>query len=323
MNDDGFNRREFLILSGKATLLSAILGGGGYLLSRNEYSPAIAPLFAADGNRAAIPDSSFPVLAAIKGTDHAKAAIESVAALGGMQRFISNGDIVAIKPNIGWDRTSEQGANTNPLLVKKAVEMCLEAGAKKVIVTDMPCNDPRRTFSRSGIQGMAEAAGADIILPEERHFVETDLCGEILGAWPVLRQFLECDKLINMPVVKHHGLCKATLGMKNWFGVLGGPRNRLHQMIDISIADLAQFFRPTLVIADATRVMVRNGPVGGRLSDVEVRDTVVAATDQVAADSYSCRYLGLQPEDLRYIAMAESRGLGKAADFTMVERDIA
>ena len=322
MNGNDFNRREFIKLAGKATLLSAVLGGGGYLLSRNEYSPAVMPLFAANGDRGLILNGSFPDLGVVKGSDHAAAAIAAVGLIGGIERFISKGDIVTIKPNIGWDRTPEQGANTNPVLVKTVAELCLNAGAKKVIVTDVPCNDARRTFARSGIQEMSVKAGAEVILPEERFYVQADLGGEILGVWPVLRQFLECDKLINMPVVKHHGLSRGTIGMKNWYGVMGGPRNRLHQMIDTSITDLADFFRPSLVIVDATRVMIRNGPVGGRLTDVEIHDTVIAATDQVAVDSYSCRFLGLLPADLKYIAMAESRGLGKSADYTIAQKEI-
>jgi uncharacterized protein (DUF362 family) len=112
----------------------------------------------------------------------------------------------------------------------------------------------------------------DIVYPEQHRFVNVDLGGEILGNWPVLRPFLETDKLINMPVVKHHNLTGMTAGMKNWYGVLGGPRNRLHQQIDTSIADLSDFFRPTLIIVDATRVLFRNGPVGGSLSFVQTHN---------------------------------------------------
>jgi hypothetical protein len=39
--------------------------------------------------------------------------------------------------------------------------------------------------------------------------------------------------------------------MKNWFGILGGQRQRLHQRIHESLADLADFLRPTLTLLDA------------------------------------------------------------------------
>ena len=133
--------------------------------------------------------------------------------LGGAQRFVSRGDVVVVKPNASWDRTPEQAANTNPLVVAETVRLCLEAGAKKVIVTDVTINEPHRCFERSGIGEAARAAGAEIVLPGEQGFREVDLRGEVLGPNPVLEPFLNADKLINLPVAKHHSLTGATLGM--------------------------------------------------------------------------------------------------------------
>jgi uncharacterized protein (DUF362 family) len=322
MGDHGIRRRDFIKLAGKASFLAAAMGGGGYLLSRNEYSPPLAKILSLNGDRGPMPDISFPDLGVVRSQNHAAATTAAIDLVGGIKRFISRDDVVTIKPNIGWDRTPAQGANTNPVLVRRVAELCFEAGAKKIMVTDVPCNDARRTFVRSGISESLSEIGAQVILPEDRFYARVDLGGEILGEWPVLRQFLETDKLINMPVVKHHSLSLATISMKNWYGVLGGPRNRLHQMIDTSIADLSGFFIPTLTVVDATRVMIRNGPVGGRLSDVEERHTIIAATDQVAADSFACGFLKLSPSDLKYLAMAESRGLGRVSGYTLVEKDL-
>jgi uncharacterized protein (DUF362 family) len=316
---DKLNRREFIKLTGKASLLTAALGTGGYLISKNEYQPAGAALIY-DCDKSLPRNSEYPDIASVKSDDHRGAVATALGLLGGIERFISQGDIVTIKPNIGWDRTAEQGANTNPTLIEAVANLCFNAGASRVVITDVPCNDFRRTFRRSGIASLAEKIGVEIIYPERHRFVDVDLGGEVLGRWPVLKPFLETDKLINMPVVKHHNLTKMTAGMKNWYGVLGGPRNRLHQQIDNSIIDLADFFRPTLIVVDATRVLFRNGPVGGSLSDVATHNTVIAATDQVAADSYSCKFLNLEPSDLSFLRMGESRGLGKLTDYNLIER---
>lgn len=321
MGDEKIRRRDFVSLAGKATLLTALFGGGGYLLSQNKYTAPARKALNVDADHSIAADDVWPDVAAVTATDYRQATAAALGLIGGIERFISRGDVVTIKPNVGWDRTPAQGANTNPLLIEMVIEQCWQAGASRVVVADVPCNEARFTFARSGIKEAAEKSGADVIMPAQHLFVRADLGGEILGEWPVLRPFLETDKLINMPVVKHHGLCRATIGMKNWYGVLGGPRNRLHQKVDSSIADLSSYFRPTLIIVDATRVMIRNGPVGGSLSDVEIRDTVIASTDQVAADSYSCRFLGLDPESLGYLEEAKRRGLGKIADFKVLEKD--
>lgn len=231
--------------------------------------------------------------------------------LGGIRRFISRQDVVVIKPNIAWDRTPEQAANTNPELVAEVVRQCWAAGAKRVVVTDVSCNEPRRCFLRSGIQAAARAEGAEVILPDPERFREVDLGGVALKSWPVFTPFLEADKLINLPIAKHHELTGATLGMKNWYGILGGQRNRLHQQIHQSLADLASFMLPTVTILDCYRVLLRNGPTGGNLEDVALKKTIVAGTDPVALDAYVAKaYWNLEPEQLPYLQMAANRGLG-------------
>jgi len=147
-------------------------------------------------------------------------------------------------------------------------------------------------------------------LTTESDFVLTDLKGESLKVWPVSAFYHQADKLINLPVVKHHSLSKCTMAMKNLYGSLGGQRNRLHQDINASIADLACAIRPTLTVMDATRVLRRNGPTGGNLSDVSIENTVIAGVDMVAIESYGLRFLDLKVEDIPFILMAEKRGIG-------------
>jgi uncharacterized protein (DUF362 family) len=244
-------------------------------------------------------------------TDPAVLTRRAVDALGGMGMFISRGDVVAIKPNIGWDRMPSQAANTNPLVVRELVIMALDAGAQRVIVTDASCNEARRSFLRSGIWRATHEVGATVILPAEHRFSEMRLAGDVLDRWPVYKPLIEVDKLINVPVAKHHNLSRYTGAMKNWYGVLGGRRNRLHQNIDVSIADLATFMRPTLTVVDATRVLIRNGPQGGNLDDTRECNQVIASVDQVAADGYACTLIGERPDRIRYLALAEERGLGR------------
>ena len=136
------------------------------------------------------------------------------------------------------------------------------------------------------------------------------LRGEVLDEWLVYTPIVNADKVINVPVAKHHNLAKYTAAMKNWYGTLGGRRNRLHQNIDVSIADLATFMQPTLTIVDAVRVLLRNGPQGGNIADAKDLHTVIATTDQVAADAYGCRLIGRTPEEIPYIKLAHDRGLG-------------
>lgn len=235
---------------------------------------------------------------------------EALNGLGGMGRFISKGDVVWIKPNIGWNRRPEQAATTNPDVVATLVSLSWQAGAKRVIVSDNSCNASVASFARSGIQQAAQKAGAECFVMDERKFRKTTLKGKTLPAWELYGDVLSVNKLINVPIVKHHGLCKATLGMKNLMGICGGERNRFHQDLNNTLVDLAMFIRPTLVVMDAIRVLTANGPVGGNLADVKRKDTVAAGTDQVAIDAFGATILGYKPQEIGYVVEGNARRLG-------------
>jgi uncharacterized protein (DUF362 family) len=305
------DRREALIRILRLAGLSAGAATAGYWLTMRSVRPVEQLLVAARRSHVVPANPAFPDLTVISSGSPRQLVQRALEELGGMQRFISRADVVIVKPNIAWDRTPEQAANTNPDVVAEVVRQCWAAGAKKVIVTDVSCNDPRRCFQRSGIAEAARLEGADILLPEPEKFREVNLGGDILQEWPVFQPFLEADKIINIPIAKHHSLTGATLGMKNWYGILGGQRHRLHQRIHESLVDLADFVQPTLTLIDSYRVLLRNGPTGGNLEDVLVKKTLVAGTDPVALDAYVAKaYWNLDSPALPYLKMAADRGLG-------------
>lgn len=246
----------------------------------------------------------------------------SIDGLGGMQRFVSRGDVVVVKPNIGWDRMPIHAANTSPGVVAAVVKLAFEAGAKVVRVADGSCNDPNRCFQRSGIWKAAYEYGAEVVLPVEHKFRTTRMKGELLDEWPIFTPLVDADKVINVPIAKHHNLARFTAAMKNWYGVLGGRRNRLHQSIDLSIADLATFMRPTLTVVDAIRVLVRNGPQGGNIDDTKFIGQVYATVDQVAADAYGATLIGEHRDRLPYVKLAHDRGLGTMFYETLRTREV-
>jgi uncharacterized protein (DUF362 family) len=316
------SRRELLYAGGVA---AAATGVAAWLASRSRRpEDRAAPVVKRDLRVARNP--SLPEMAVIEGGEPAELVRRAIQELGGMSRFVARGDVVLIKPNMAWDRTPEQAANTNPDVVSEVVRLALASGARKVLVTDVPVNETRRVFERSGIAQAVKAAGGHVVLPEAARFREVDLGGAVLRVWPVLDPFLEADKVINLPIAKHHDLTGATLGVKNWYGMLGGLRMRLHQRIDESLADLAAFLRPTLTVLDAYRVLMRNGPSGGSTEDVALRKTVIAGTDPIAVDAYAARaFWGLDQSRLRYLELAAERGLGDLhlADSHQVHRFLA
>ena len=307
----GMTRREAMLQLLRLGGVAAGAAGAAVWLSEHSFRPVPAQAEQARRDHRMAADPQLPAMTVVQGGEPRALVQKALENLGGIRRFVSRQDVVVLKPNIAWDRTPEQAANTNPEVVAEVVRQCWQAGAKRVIVTDVSCNEPRRCFQRSGIQAAARAEGAEVILPDPELFREVDLGGVVLKSWPVFTPFLEADKIFNLPIAKHHVLTGATLGMKNWYGILGGQRNRLHQQIHQSLADLASFMLPTVTMIDCYRILLRNGPTGGNLEDVALKKTMVAGTDPVALDAYAAKaYWNLDPEHLPYLQMAAARGLG-------------
>ena len=256
-----------------------------------------------------------PLLSVARGEDYAALVAKVLAPLGGMGRFVNPGDRVVIKPNIGWDRSPEQGATTHPLVVKALVLQALAAGAARVLVFDRTCNEQRRCYANSGIEAALTEitdSRAAIEHVDPRKFVPVDIArGKSITKWEIYKDALDCDCYINVPVAKHHGLARLTLGLKNSMGVLGGNRGALHQNIGQNLADLATVIRPRLTVIDATRILLRNGPQGGSLGDVKKTDALFASADPVAADAYATTLFDLQPDAIEATVAAGRMGLGE------------
>jgi uncharacterized protein (DUF362 family) len=235
---------------------------------------------------------------------------EAIQRLGGMGRFVSKGDIVWVKPNIGWNRPAELAANTNPDVVGTLVRLCLEAGAKEVKVGDNPCNDPKQTYRTSGIAAAVEKAGGRVVFLDDKRFRDVKLDGRRLKTWPLYSEILESDLVINVPIAKHHGLSRVSLAMKNYMGIVGGRRNAWHQDLPSCLTDVTAFMKPRLCVLDAVRVLTAHGPQGGNPADVQRRDTVAASTDIIALDAFGAELMGHRPEQIKTLLAGSESGLG-------------
>ncbi|MBI5480728.1 MAG: DUF362 domain-containing protein [Deltaproteobacteria bacterium] len=306
----GLSRRDVLRVAACAGMAA---GGVAFGLAIRDRNPGgrQRKLAAIRDHRVARPAGAVG-MAIVRGPDAAANVTRALEALGGISAFVRRGDKVAIKPNVGWNRLPEQAANTNPDVVAQLVRMVIAAGAARVWVTDYPVNTAERCFERSGIRKAALAAGATVVMPDANNFRDIEVGGKFLRVAEALYPIVDADRVINVPLVKQHGLSGATIAMKNWYGVIGGHRVRLHQDIHRAIVELAAMVKPTLTVLDATRVLLANGPSGGSLADVKRVDTIAASTDEVALDAFGVTLLGLKAADVSFIAEAEKAGLGKA-----------
>jgi len=293
MSQEKMSRRDFLIRGGGAGLACAGLG----LLTVPDLLRAAETVV-----------SGHPDLAVVTGGDPAGNTRRAIQALGGIGRFVKQGARVAIKPNALTGNRPEVASTTNPEVVETVARLCLEAGAGDVVVLS---HDPERNFERNGLLEATGRAGARLLAANSRDLYRpvTVIRGRLLENVEIIGEVLDADVFINIPIVKHHSAAEVTQSMKNLMGIVWN-RGRFHQYgLHQSIADLSTAVRPDLIVMDANRILLTNGPSGpGQTRDAL---TVVAGTDPVAMDVYGTTLLDRNPMDIGHIRYAYQQGVGE------------
>jgi len=262
--------------------------------------------------------AAFPDLSVVKGPDPAACVREAVKGQGGMSHFVSKGDVVVIKPNMGFGNPPSWASSTEPAVMRALAELALQAGAKRVMIFDNPCGKVSQALEQCGIQARVKDLHDTFVFiaREERFFRSVELPkAKVLTKTEIAKDILEADTIINVPIAKSHGSAMVTFGMKNWMGVVRDRRPfHAHYNLHQAIADMATFIKPKLTVLDATRALVTGGPGGP--GQVQLLQTIVAGTDVVALDAYATTMAkwsdkGYRPDEIPYIVNAYKMGLGR------------
>ncbi len=242
--------------------------------------------------------------------------------LGGMSRFVSRGDRVVIKPNMGFAQPDARATNTSLVVLRTVIQMALEAGAKNIQVLDNPVHPGVMCALRNGIrEGLKDFGNVHVeLLSDAKFFAEVAIPrGVQLKKCKVMRPILECDSLINLPTAKSHGGAMVSFSLKNWMGAVHN-RGEWHNSLELhqAIADFATFIKPKLSLLDATRALITNGPGGP--GEIKYLQTVIGGTDMVAIDSFA---VTLSPWNGRKLAATDVPHIRKAAELGVGSMQIA
>lgn len=296
------NRRFFL--------RTIALTGAAFTLKESEAMSVLTQSF-----NTANAANSYDLVAVMGGEPEAmfrKAIVE----MGGMKKFISPGDKVVVKPNIGWDQPIEMAANTNPKLISEIIKQCFDAGAKEVTVFDHTCDDWRKCYANSGIEVAAKAAGAKVIPADQESYYKTVSIpnGKSLKTTKIHQAIVDCDKWINVPVLKNHGGAQLTISMKNYMGIVW-DRGYFHANdLQQCIADVCTYYkRPVLNVVDAYRLMKTSGPRGKSAGDVVLSKGLFISQDIVAVDTAAANFFN----QVREMPLEKVTHIGKAQELKL------
>jgi uncharacterized protein (DUF362 family) len=258
-----------------------------------------------------------PDVAVVKG-EAGPATRAAVNLLGGMGRFVKAGQKVVIKPNMSFAQGVDSATTTHPEVVREVLIMCKEAGAAKIRVLDHSLQNAEKSLQNSGILDSCNSVEEGICrhLMDASFYQDADLpAAKEMHSNAFMRDVLEADVLIAVPVAKSHGSAGVSLSLKGQMGLIlsRGIMHSRYSLAD-SIVDLNSFIRPHLAIIDATRVLTSNGPGGPGL--VIRPGEVIASADPLAADatavaSYEWYGRKITPKQVKHLQLAFERGLGR------------
>jgi uncharacterized protein (DUF362 family)/NAD-dependent dihydropyrimidine dehydrogenase PreA subunit len=244
-----------------------------------------------------------------------QAVKRSVDSLGGMNRFVTRGMKVLLKPNMLSPHPPEDAVTTHPEVVRAVAVLAREAGGT-VSLGDAPGGygyNIDEILEKSGIGKVADEEGIEI-----KKFTSSRLVQDI----PIARDILESDAVISIPKLKTHSIAVITAAVKNMFGAVVGlykaechsraPREEDFAKIMVKVFSIA---RPQLTILDGVVGMDGDGPSAGKPRKM---DLVMAGTDAVAIDACAAKIMGIAPLDVAVTKEAYNAGLGEA-DLARIE----
>ena len=247
---------------------------------------------------------------------------EAVGLLGGIEKFVSGGNRVLIKPNLLSGKPPEKAVTTHPMVLAEVIDLVREAGGIPV-VGDSPATEGKGSLEK--FKKVCEITGIlDVVEKKEvelAHFSSSRIEienpeGKIFKKFTVTEEIKKCDVLINLCKLKTHGLTLLTGAVKNNFGCVPGLlKGQLHMRaphrpeFSQMLVDLYQVVKPSINIMDAVVGMDGNGPGNGNPRKV---GAVIASIDAVALDSVACQIIGKSPYALDTCKIGESQGIGVA-----------
>ncbi len=166
------------------------------------------------------------------------------------------GEVVGLKVNCLAGRGS---ASTNPALVEAVCERLRQAGiaARDILVFDRLSSDLESAGFRVGSRGIRT-------LGNEALGYETELTVSGSAGSLVSTAVSQVNAIVNLPVLKDHGIAGVTMALKNMFGAIHNP-NKYHLNVgDPYVADVyaipAIRGKVRLSICDGTVAQYEGGP---------------------------------------------------------------
>lgn len=225
--------------------------------------------------------------------------------LGGIGSFVKPGERVLIKPNMLSAKSPDKAVTTHPALLREVILLVRKAGGIPVVGDSPGVGGVQRVAEKSGMREVLDETGTELVEFTKSRDVEGSGTFKRI---PLALQYLEAEKVINLPKLKTHEMMTITCGVKNLFGaVVGTAKAAWHlkagadrDLFARLLVEIHQVRPPELTIVDAIVSMEGDGPGSG---DPRFTGCLLAGPDALAVDRIAADIIGV-PRRLRYVERA-------------------
>ncbi len=225
------------------------------------------------------------------------------------EELVSAEDRVLIKPNCVIPRSPSTGTTTDPRVVDALIQFAENQGVKDTVIAEGGAvGRTDEAFDVSGVRDVSTRRNVKLVNVNKDEGVRVKIPNaRTLREVSVANTVMESTCIINVPVLKIHHMAVVTLCIKNLMGAILPPRNlTMHTDIDEKLVDLSSIIRP--------KINLISGIVGAEMDETSGSPVkmglVVAGRDIVAVDAVGSAIMGVDPEEVEYLRLAEERGLG-------------
>jgi len=229
-------------------------------------------------------------------------------------QLVTAEDRILIKPNYICAKHPSTGVTTDSQVVEALIEFVKECGCRNITVGDGGSEDTDRVFDAVAIRQTAARHGVRLIDLNDDERVEVSVPNALaLHKVSIAKTALDSTCIINVPKLKVHHMALVTLCIKNLMGAVL-PKSIIHSQLNEKLADLASLIRP--------RFNIIEGMIGSELDEVDGKpvrmDLLISGRDIVATDAVGSAVMGIDPRRVRYISLAEGKGVG-TGDLAKIE----
>ena len=245
----------------------------------------------------------------LHGTNPALMAKRLLQAAGLAEQIGNRKNRIGLKPNLVLASPAKNGATTHPEIVAAVVEYLQENGFHNIAIMEGAWVGAKTTdaFRVCGYEILAKRYGVELIdLQRDKMTVhscrgiDVELC----------QSALDVDFMINLPVLKGHCQTLLTCALKNNKGIISNAeKRRFHSMgLHKPIAHMNMAAKNDFILVDGICGDLDFEEGGNPIQG----DMLFAARDPVLCDAFAAVLLGLDPQKVAYIGLAEELGVGSA-----------